>query len=110
MPIYNNNNRFTPGKKSNSRVIINRTLLLKQYYGNANYDDSCGCIPEKFSNINNGWNNPFQNKNIIVSQMLSRTLGGKLTFGDHNNPVVLNYLGGKEGQPGGLPKPLRNKF
>jgi hypothetical protein len=109
MPIYNNTNRFRPGKKSNLREIINR-LLLQQYYGNENYDQSCGCIPEKVSNINYGWNNPFQNKNIKISQMLSRTLGGKTTFGDHNKPIVLNYLGGREGQPGGLPRPLRNNF
>jgi hypothetical protein len=31
-------------------------------------------------------------------------------FGNFNKPVAINYLGGWEGQPGGLPKPLRNKF
>ncbi len=119
-----NNNRFTPGRKANLRAFMNRALI-KQYYGafitaqtfdNINNGDDitdgtlCGCIPEKVSNTNNGWNDSLQNKNIKISQMLSRTLGGKFTFGDHNKPIVLNYLGGREGQPGGLPRPLRNNF
>ena len=52
----------------------------------------------------------FQSENTRISQILSRTLGGKITFGNLNNPVVINYLGGWEGQPNGIPRPLRNKF
>jgi hypothetical protein len=31
-------------------------------------------------------------------------------YGNLYKPVPLNFLGGWEGQPGGSPRPLRNKF
>jgi hypothetical protein len=119
-----NNNRFTPGRKANLRAFMNRALL-KQYYGafitaqtfdninngtDTNDGTLCGCIQQKVNSMKQGWNTPLQNENIRVSQMLSGTLGGKTTFGNRNKPVTVNYLGGWEGQPGGLPRPLRNKF
>jgi hypothetical protein len=70
----------------------------------------CGCIQQRVNLIKQGWNDPSQTENRRISQALTGNLGGKTTFGNSNNPVTLNYLGGWEGQPGGSIRPLRNKF
>jgi hypothetical protein len=111
MTIYNNN-RFTPGNKANLRAYINKAFI-RQYYNSFATDDSdslCGCIQQKANSVKQGWNDPSQTENTRISQALTGTLGGKITFGNGNKPVVINYLGGTEGQSGGIPKPLRNKF
>ena len=119
-----NNNRFTPGNKGNLRLFMNKAFI-KQYYqafnttqifeniNNANdiaEGTLCGCIPPQANSIKQGVNDPSQSENTRISQILTRSLGGKITFGNLNNPVVINYLGGWEGQPNGIPRPLRNKF
>ncbi len=103
-----NNNRFTPGNKGNLRYIINKAYIL-QYY-NINNNSDCGCIPQKANLTKQGWNNPSQTENTRISKILTGTLGGKITYGNSYKPVNINYLGGHEGQPGGTPRPLRNKF
>jgi len=118
-----NNNRFTPGNKGNLRLFMNKAFI-KQYYqtfnttqtfDNINNADDitqgtlCGCIQQQSNSIKQGLNNPSQSKNIRISQILTRSLGGKITFGNGNGvgngncykSDVINYLGGK---------PLRNKF
>ncbi len=126
MSTYNNN-RYTPGNKANLKLFLNKEYI-KQYYGHnvtktniINVDDVydeiagdflCNCITSK-SNLNKqGWNDPSQTENMRISQILTGTLGGRTTFGNGNlnNPIRLNELGGWYGQPGGSPKPLRNKF
>jgi hypothetical protein len=123
MSTYNNN-RFTPGNKGNLRLFINKAFINQYYkqfntnqiYDNINNGDNitegtlCGCIQQRANLIKQGWNNPSQTENNRISQILTGTLGGRTTFGNFNRPVELNYLGGWEGQPGGLPKPPRNKF
>jgi hypothetical protein len=123
MSTYNNN-RFTPGNKGNLRLFINKAFINQYYkqfntnqiYNNINNDDDitegtlCGCIQQRANLIKQGWNDPSQTENNRISQILTGTLGGRTTFGNFNRPVELNYLGGWEGQPGGLPKPPRNKF
>lgn len=123
MSTYNNN-RFTPGNKGNLRLFINKAFInqyYKQFNTNQNYDNInngdditegtlCGCIQQRANLIKQGWNDPSQTENNRISQILTGTLGGRTTFGNFNRPVELNYLGGWEGQPGGLPKPPRNKF
>ena len=119
-----NNNRFTPGNKGKLRLFMNKAFI-KQYYqafntnqifeniNNANDISEgiiCGCIPQQSNSVKQGLNDPSKSENTRISQILSRGLGGKITFGNSNNPVVINYLGGWEGQPNGLPRPLRNKF
>lgn len=111
-----NNNRFTPGNKANLRLLISKEFI-KHYYQNfettAIGDDNdllCGCIQQKANKIKQGWNDPSQTENQRISQILTGSLGGRTTFGNMNKPVVLNYLGGMEGQPGGLPRPPRNQF
>ena len=123
MSTYNNN-RFTPGNKGNLRLFINKAFINQYYkqfntnqiYDNINNGDDitegtlCGCIQQRANLIKQGWNEPSQTENNRISQILTGTLGGRTTFGNFNRPVELNYLGGWEGQPGGLPKPPRNKF
>jgi hypothetical protein len=104
------NNRFTPGNKANLRAYINRAFIRQYYNSQADKDSLCGCIQQKANSVKQGWNDPSQTENTRISQALTGTLGGKITFGNGNKPVVINYLGGTEGQSGGIPKPLRNKF
>ena len=60
--------------------------------------------------IKTGYNSPLQTQANQVSQIITGTLGGKTTFGNFGVPANLTYLGGIEGQPGGSPRPIRNKF
>lgn len=118
------NNRLTPGNKGNLRLFMNKAFI-RQYYQNFNTnqlfeninnaDDItegilCGCIAPRHNPTKQGWNDPSQTENRRISQAITGTLGGKITYGNFNKPVSINYLGGWEGQPGGLPRPLRNRF
>jgi hypothetical protein len=103
-----NNNRFTPGNKGNLRIILNKVLLNQNY--NSTKDILCGCIQQRVNNIKQGWNDPSQPENIRIAQTITSSLGGRIVFGNFNNPVALNHLGDWEGQPGGTRRPLRNKF
>ena len=119
-----NNNRFTPGNKGNLRGFINKQFI-KQYYRNFNITQTfdtinnaddidegtlCSCIPPQANPIKQGWNDPSQTQNNRISQAITGTIGGKITYGNRNKPIIINYLGGWEGQPGGSPRPLRNRF
>ena len=107
-----NNNRFTPGNKGNLRAFINKAFIRQYYQNFDNITEStlCGCIPQQFNNIKQGWNDISQTESKRIAQTLTRTLGGRITYGNFYKPVTTNYLGGWEGQPGGLPRPLRNRF
>jgi hypothetical protein len=68
------------------------------------------CFQDKVIKNKTGYNDPTQSNYIRVSQLLNiSTLGGRTTFGNPNINYI-TYLGGTEGQPGGLPTPPRNKF
>ena len=123
MSTYNNS-RFTPGNKANLRLFMNKSFI-RQYYqsfmisqtydvittgSQLASDELCSCIQQKANNIKQGWNDPSQTENTRIAHSVTGTLGGKVTFGNNNNPVTLNYLGGWAGQPGGQFRPLRNKF
>ena len=92
--------------------------FIRQYYNSFNTSNNtditdgtlCGCIPPRANSIKQGWNDSSHTENNRIAQAITGTLGGRTTFGNFNNPVKLNYLGGWEGQPGGLPRPLRNRF
>ena len=111
-----NNNRFTPGNKGNLRLSMNKAFI-KEYYRTFGTDDNtvangilCGCIPPRANALKQGFNDPSQPDNLRISQILTSSLGGRIMYGNFNNPVLLNYIGGWEGQPGGTHRPLRNKF
>ena len=101
-------NKLTPGKKSNLRTYINKELLRQSNnLYNVKQEPLC-CNAEKINKLNQGWNDKSQSENMRIAQTITRTLGGKYTINDNIN--IISYLGGQEGQPGGFPKPLRNKF
>jgi hypothetical protein len=111
-----NNHRFTPGNKGNLRLSMNRAFL-KEYYGNFSTDDNTisdgilsGCVPPRANALKQGFNDPSQPNNMRISQILTSSLGGRITYGNVNTPLLFDSLGGREGQPGGTPRPLRNKF
>jgi hypothetical protein len=119
-----NNNRFTPGNKGNLRLFLGKAFIRQYYqtfnttqtFDNINNSDDitegtlCGCIPPRANPIKQGWNDPSQTENTRIAQVITGTLGGRTTYGNFYKPVTLNYLGGWEGQPGGSPRPLRNRF
>ena len=108
MSTYNNS--FTPGHKSNLRKYIAQTYL-KQYYGITNIDTCLNvCIQPQVNLLNQGYNDSTQTENARFSRILTGPLGGRTTYGNANHPVILNYLGGSPGQPGGIPRAPRNTF
>lgn len=111
-----NNNRFTPGNKGNLRLLMNKEFI-KQYYRRFNNNSDgisgdivCACIQQRANSTKQGLNDPSQTENNRLTSILTGTLGGRTTFGNSNRPVIINYLGGWEGQPGGSFTPPRNKF
>jgi hypothetical protein len=87
---------------SNVRRIINATLMGK---------NTCACISAPINpNVKTAENDPMQTTVQRVSQELQYPLGGKIQFGISGKPIVVNYLGRREGQAGGSGAPLRNNF
>lgn len=114
--------------KSTSSQYLRQIMYkqyLREYYKNAvnlskygeyitpiqgENDYFCQCIQQRANEIKQGYNDPSQTEYQRVSQILTGTLGGKTTFGNLNRPVTVNYMGGWEGQPGGMPRVPRNYF
>ena len=90
-----------------SSTLTNRTQLRKLINHSGYF---CECFQDKVIRVKQGYNDPTESNIIRVAHLLDRsTLGGRTTFGNPNIPPLI-YLGGAEGQPGGLPRPPRNKF
>ena len=99
---------FIPGSKSGVKLTtLIKNIGLCQY---CNLYQACQCIQQKVNQIKTGYNNPTQTEANRITQAITGTLGGRTTFGNFGVPANLTYLGGVEGQPGGSPHPLRNKF
>ena len=79
-------------------------------YQSTSDDYSCECFKDNYNLTKQGFNDPMISNNIRIAQMLSRNSRGRITFGDLGQNRAINYLGGIEGQPGGMPRILRNKF
>jgi len=75
------------------------------------YND-CACIQEKVNQIKTGYNDPTQPLSLRVAQLATQRLGGRTTFGNVGIGLGIgaNARLTTEGQPGGSPRPLRNKF
>jgi hypothetical protein len=107
------NNRLIPGIRGNLRQYINRSYILQ--YNRIEYVDellsSCSCIKDESKN-KQGINITYrdESRNERLSRLIRNSNGGTVVFGNDNIPVKLNYMGGWDGQPGGTPRPLRNKF
>ena len=122
--MSNTHTQFTPGNKSNmNQYISNLNLYYNQHavqYNkdiirmqsnvvSGNPDYFCNCIQNK-ANQKQGYNNDAETQNERITRQINNSLGGRTTFGNNGVAYILNHLGGKEGQPGGIPRPLRNKF
>jgi hypothetical protein len=125
-------NQFIPGRRGNLRNLINKFQLCQinssrsqlQSDSNSNSDSDssiklspacvlyqdCQCIQENVQRIKTGYNDPTQTQAKRFTQVITGTLGGKTTYGNLGIPANITYLGGIEGQAGGSPRPLRNKF
>lgn len=75
-----------------------------------NPDYFCDCFRDKVNRAKTGYNDPSQTSSERVAQITTNALGGRTTFGNLNIPAKITYLGGIEGQPGGIPRPPRNTF
>ena len=103
-----------PGNHSNLRKYIRREYL-NQYYNLQKevlpkINGECNCIQNKVLSIKQGYLDPNISDAQRISQILQTSVGGRITFGNSNNALLINNLGGIEGQSGGLPRPPRNKF
>jgi hypothetical protein len=94
-----NRNYFVPGKRAHLRALFN-----------CKSNNQYKCFQEKHLLIKQGFNDPTQSNRMRISNLLSGNLRGRSTFGNRGQPIQTNYLGGNEGQPGGSPKHLKNKF
>jgi hypothetical protein len=96
---------FTPGKKSiGTKKLINYNVVQQEVV--------CNCFAEEYKKFTS--QAPYSNISRAqrISQVINNTVGGSVQFGNYylGQPVVLNYLGKTEGQPGGSGAPLRNRF
>ena len=93
---------FYPGRKPRFQRVYTYNIY-REY-------SVCNCIQERVDNIKSGYNDPSQPENRRISRILTNNLGGRTTYGNFGIPVEINFLGRKEGHPGGSLKPIRNKF
>jgi hypothetical protein len=100
--------QFTPGKKSNSRRMINYTAEINT--SNLN----CVCVPDKYDKTTVGSDSPSLkiSNNMRIAQVITSSLGGKTQYGNFylGQPLQLNYLGRNEGMPGGSGSAPKNRF
>jgi hypothetical protein len=73
---------------------------------------TCVCIPDKYDKFIRESNSSNISNNQRVANILKSSVGGSTQFGSYylDQPVVINYLGRSEGQPGGGGSPPKNKF
>jgi len=100
MPRY-----FIPGKNSNALDTIIRLGLL-----NPDANSDCLC-PKEFTTVEKkNMIYPPGPENIRIAQILNSSLGGRIRFGNFGTPIIIDEIGRRQGQPGGMRGPLRNKF
>jgi hypothetical protein len=99
--------QFTPGRKSNSSKLVKYNTLIDAYLKRG-----CNCYQEEYKkNTSNTTVSNISNSQRIA-QVINSSVGGSTQFGNYylGEPVVFNYLGRVEGQPGGSGAPIRNRF
>jgi hypothetical protein len=99
---------FTPGRKSNASRLINYNALIDGYSKKI----FCNCYQEEYKKFTSQSLSTNTSNSQRISQIISSSVGGSTQFGSYylGKPVVFNYLGRIEGQPGGSGVPLRNRF
>lgn len=103
------NQYFTPGKKSDAREIIKYLSLVTREDQLRDFQ----CFKEDYKKFSSQAIIPNISTTQRISNILKRNVSnGNTQFGNYylGGPVVFNYLGRVEGQPGGSGVPLRNKF
>ena len=98
--------QFTPGSNSNCGKLI-------KYAGISNNNPNlkpCTYINSEITNKASF--KPNISNTQRIAQVINNTVGGSTQFGNYylGKPVIFNYLGRVEGQPGGSGLPLRNRF
>ena len=112
---------FRPGSSLSNKKHLNKLIRYNSNLPFNNLDTNilnekqnsdylCNCFKEKVNKTQQGYNSPSQTTNERVSHLSINALGGKTVFGNYNVPAKITYLGGIEGQSGGSPRPLRNRF
>lgn len=110
--------QFTPGKKSNTRKIIQYIAQYNAAYA-ARADVkplNCVCIQDKSDkNLSYaGSDSPSIriSNNMRVSKIVNFYKGGKTQYGNFylGQPLNVNYLGRMEGMPGGSGTAPKNTF
>ena len=108
---------FRPGSSLSNKKHLNKLIRynsklpfnnLETNILDENSDYLCNCFKEKVNKTQQGYNNLFQTTAERISHLSINSLGGRTVFG--NTQTKITYLGGVEGQPGGIPRPPRNQF
>lgn len=98
--------QFTPGRKSDTRRIIN--------YFSLNPDVECinPCNRDNIKKFQRTELTGNQSYNQRIANTIRTGVGSKVEFGNNylGQPIFVNYLGRMEGQPGGSGMPPRNQF
>lgn len=104
---------YSINKNSIKRCIYK--IQLREYYNlnnncNNNNCNNYVCFSNKSNKLYQGYVNTMQTNADKISYRLKHNLGGKIMYGNKGVSYNINYLGGIEGQSGGMQLPLRNKF
>jgi hypothetical protein len=102
-----------PGNKRNVKRLIeynSKIINLESKLVSDDPDQNCNCFRDKIDKTNQAYNDSSQTNSERISQVTINALGGRIIFGNYNIPAKITYLGGIEGQPGGIPRPPRNRF
>ena len=96
---------FVPGNVTSTAAsnIINQ----------ANYNNSaCVCPKENNKKVLLSSNNVSYNlsTNRRIAVIINSALGGRTQYGNFGSPEAVSFLGKREGQPGGIVAPIKNKF
>ena len=111
--------KFTPGSMPSNNRNLRRLIdysskiaffNLESKLVGGDQDFFCECFKDKVNRVKQGYNDPSQTNSTRIADLTINSLGGRTTFGNFNTPAKITYLGGIEGQPGGIPRPLRNTF
>jgi hypothetical protein len=96
--------QFTPGSKSKCGKLIT--------YAGVNNLDIKPCTYINSEVIKKSFITHNISNSQRISQVINSSVGGSTQFGNFylGEPVVFNYLGRVQGQPGGSGAPLRNRF
>jgi len=111
--------KFTPGSMPSNNRNLRRLIdysskiaffNLESKIVGGDQDFFCECFKDKVNRVKQGYNDPTQTNSMRIADLTINSLGGRTTFGNFNTPAKITYLGGIEGHPVAIPRPLRNTF